>query len=220
MAQIRAMFVGHGPSGLPADRVVNTWHFENGDAYADHGDAVVAALKKFYAGIGGAISGISAPIGSWLSAWVQRAAELRLYDLSTAIPRVPRIEPFDLSAARQSDGYAEEVAVCLSITSLAPPFSPRRRGRLYIGPLAVGAIAASSSTLPARPASALITDLVVSAIYMSDQVGGVDWAIRSTRPVQNFVGVGRGWVDNALDTQRRRGPDATTRTNWVTTVGI
>lgn len=219
MAIVRAMFVGHGPSGLPEDRVVNTWHFETATDYATSVDAIEAGLRRFYSADGGAISGVSSPVGTWLSPWVQRDVELRFYDLSTPIPRVPAVRGFTLLAATSSSGYAEEVAVCLSLRAVFPPFSARRRGRLYFGPLSSSAVDPASATVPARPSPTFLTDLRVSATWLADQ-SSLGWAIRSSRPTQNFVQIGGGWTDNALDTQRRRGPEPSSRTQWISAVGI
>jgi hypothetical protein len=47
---------------------------------------------------------------------------------------------------------------------------------------------------------------------MDDQNGdGVPWCIRSTTPSENFVPIVGGYIDNAFDTQRRRGPADTAR---------
>jgi hypothetical protein len=45
-------------------------------------------------------------------------------------------------------------------------------------------------------------------------VGFPTWVIRSTVPLENFIQVTNGHIDNAWDTQRRRGPATTARTVW------
>lgn len=214
MAKIRAMFVGHGPSNLPEDRVVNVFHFDNATDYPAHADLVSGALDTIYTLGPEAITDLTNPIGAYLSPWVQRGAEIRTYDLSAPEPRVPTVTPIVLPAPITGSGLPEEVAVCLSFSSFNPPFSARRRGRVYIGPLCSAAMFSAESTHSAVPTSTLITDLGLIGAWLSNVVG-LDWAIRSTRPTENFVQVGRGWVDNAFDTQRRRGPDATTRNPWA-----
>lgn len=208
MANVRVMFIGHGPSNLPEDRVVNTFHFVGSGDYASTADLALDNVEDFYNGS----LGQSQVIAYWLSPWVQRSAELRAYDLTQAKPRVPTIRPFTL-ATGQSTGLPEEVAVCLSYYG-APPITPRRRGRLYIGPLNGSGASSSTSLLPARPQPALVSDLCVAASRLAIYGSLAQWSIRSSLPTENFVPIVAGYVDNALDTQRRRGPDPTDRTLW------
>lgn len=213
MSHIRVMFIGHGPSNLPVDRVINVFHFIGPGLYAaDQPNAELAVAGFYNTG-----TGQSTTIGSWLSPWVQRSAEMRSYDLDTVPPRVPTVAPLGLGATA-GNGYAEEVAMCLSYRG-ALPSTARRRGRIYIGPLKESAIEAAHAGSPAAPVTALVTDLTVAATRLANDLS-VDWAVHSTVPTSNFVPIVAGWVDNALDTQRRRGPDATTRQLWTTSVGI
>lgn len=216
------MFVGHGPSGLPQDRIVNTFHFSNADPYSTHSTEVIANLIDFYSNTSWGLT-LGHAIGSWLSPWVQRSAEIRTYNLDDPqsagppkVNRVPIITPFTLPATAWPNGYAEETAVCLSILGVGPVVNARRRGRLFIGPLGIGGVDASTTTQPARPAGGLIDDLCKVATKLVNVDAG--WAIRSSRPTQNFVAVGKGYVDNALDSQLRRGPDTTARTKWFSTL--
>ena len=212
MATIRVMFVGHGPSTLPEDRVINTFHFLSGGAYANDVTSALAKVATFYTGLG---SGQTNHISSYLSPWVQRDAELRAYDLSTAPPRVPTVNSLTLSAALAAGGVVEECALCLSYHG-APPISPRRRGRIYIGPLCLNSdtIVAATSTNPSRPAATIVADLVTAAATLATDTG-VNWVIRSKLPSENLVAITAGYVDNAFDTQRRRGPKTTARTQWL-----
>jgi hypothetical protein len=219
MAMMRVMFVGHGPSNLPEDRVVNTFHFNDSSAYGTHVEQITTALSRFYTGTPSVFTGVTNPVGAWLSPWVQRAAELRFYDLTTAPPRVPTIVPMTLPAPIAGSGLPEEVAVCLSIQTDVAPFSARRRGRLFIGPLCNSAMFSAESTHSSRPAALFQADLAASAVGLCN-AGASGWAIRSTRPTQNFVLVGRGWIDDAFDTQRRRGPKPASRLNWVCSTGL
>lgn len=213
MSHIRVMFIGHGPSNLPVDRIVNVFHFVGPGAYATDQPAAELAVARFY----NDTTSATFSIGSWLSPWVNRSAELRSYDLDTPIPRIPTVAPLALGAT-SVDGYAEEVAVCLSYTG-APPITPRRRGRIYIGPLRSSAVSPADASNPARPSGSFTGDLTRAAQRLADEVA-VDWSVHSLRPASNFVGIRGGYVDNALDTQRRRGPDPTTRLLWASAVGL
>lgn len=203
------MFIGHGPSGLPEDRVINVFHFSGVGAYASLVDAALENVESFYNGT----TAQTNPLGYYLSAWVQRSAELRAYDLDSAIPRTPTIVPFTL-AGTPTDGLPEEVAVCLSYHGV-PPITPRRRGRIYFGPLRNAACDQANTTTPARPTANLVNDLCAAARTLTLNSTGGAWSVRSSLPTQNFVTINDGYVDNAFDTQIRRGPETTARTNWT-----
>lgn len=212
MPTIRAQFVGQGGSGLPEDRFVNTFHFFGGVvAYDAAVDLIHPVLEDFY----NTNLGTGVAIGARLSEYVSRSAQIRYYDLTTAEPRVPRIEPITLPAPLLSTSLPEEVAICISLRG-QPPVTARRRGRLYIGPLISSAATDTTTTVPSRVANA--AQWAAQADGLREGILAIDngcvWSIRSTVPAQNFVTIFGGWVDDALDIQRRRGPGSTVRTDW------
>jgi hypothetical protein len=79
---------------------------------------------------------------------------------------------------------------------------------VFIGPLGSSSIISEGD---ARPTGELKGDLVQAAqVLRGNTALGVEWVVRSdttgaTAPVTD------GWVDNAFDTQRRRGNRATQR---------
>jgi hypothetical protein len=203
------MAVFQGQSGEAEDRIVNTFHFVGPDAYEDMVDPCILRVQDFYNG-----ANTNNTLSGYMSRWLNFGAEVRTYDLE--IPkntRVPTIQAFDRSFATNDVGLPEEVAVCLTIRGATPPaISRRRRGRLYFGPLNSTALIGGNATGPSRPHGNLITDLTVAALRMiNDSGSGGAWCIHSTVPAENFVPVAGGYVDNAFDTQRRRGPDPTTK---------
>lgn len=212
MTQIRVMFVGQGASGLPEDRAVNVFHFTGTGAYSSDGPAAAARVKTFYDTVTGAQVN---PIGSYLSPWINRAAELRTYDLTTEKPRVPTVTPFTLPTCLNNSGLPEEVALVSTFFG-SPPITRRRRGRTYIGPLngASAVISYGSTSAPTMPATQIVLDLRDATKQLA-LAGPVQLCIRSLLPTENFVPVAAGYVDNAFDTQRRRGPDPTSRTEWT-----
>lgn len=210
------MFIGHGPSNLPQDRIINVFHFTGTGAYADNTDACFDAVHDFYVG-----ARSTRPVAQWLSPWVQRSAEMRQYNLDEAKPRVPTILPLDLGSVPSTEGAIEEAALCITLHGGIPPaLTARRRGRVYIGPLNNFGVVGGTTTVASHPQTALITDLTEAAIQLAGSPAlTVQWCILSTVPAVNFVPIVSGYVDNAFDTQRRRGPDATQRTPW-TTIGV
>ena len=114
-----------------------------------------------------------------------------------------------------------EMAVCLTYHTAYltdPEFGPggtrpraRDRGRLYLGPLrdAIRLLATDNEPILdpdwnqafGAAAARLVADVDTT------------WVQWSRRNVSTNV-VSAGWVDNAFDVQRRRGPDATARLAW------
>lgn len=213
MSHIRVVFTGQGPSGLAEDRAVNVFHFEGLSTYGDDAPDAIARVANFYRTLTG---GATRMVGEYLSPWVDRDATVTSYDMDVPPDRIPTVEPIVLPAAIGGSGLPNEVAICLSFEG-APPHTPRRRGRVYIGPLCLNADMHVAATIgdDARPTAQLMSDLGVAAAAMATPGGSVQWVIRSIKPTVNYVPVVSGWVDNAWDTQRRRGQSATTRDTWV-----
>lgn len=208
MAFIRVMFVGHGPSNLPEDRIVNTFHFATAGTYSTDLSTTVGLVESFYND-----DAPTSSIGKYLSPWVQRDAELRAYDMDEDEPRVPFVTPITLDSVLSTSGLPEEVAVCLSYHGVTPPaITGRRRGRIYIGPLNLNCIDMATAALPSRPNSGFMASLGYAAERLS--VAGTGWSIRSTIPGESWTLINDGYVDNAFDTQRRRGPRTTDRMLW------
>jgi hypothetical protein len=212
MTAIRVMAIFHGPGDLGPDRIINTWHFIGTADYDASATFARRSVDRFY----------NAPnnnhsIGEYLSPWVQRVGEMRSYNMDLPKDeRSPTIETLTLGPA-SSGGLPEEVACCLSYHAIELPTNARRRGRVFIGPLGNNAIDSATSTTPARPIAAMLSDLAFAANrLLSEPEGGVPWALRSVTPAQNFHLIGGGYIDNAFDTQRRRGPDTTARVLWGT----
>jgi hypothetical protein len=215
---VRVMFVGQGASLLPEDRFVNVFHFHD-PTLLPPGPAVDACLDVVEDCYTGSISGGNS-MGTFFSPYMMRAATLIGYDLLSPEPRTPVPRAITLGGA-QGEGLPEEVALVLS-THGAPPITARRRGRVYFGPLTngVSTVVDGSNTTPSRPAQASAGQLVQAAVAFGTKmvtdsaVIGMPWCIRSTVPSENFVPITGGFVDNAWDTQRRRGPTTTARTLW------
>lgn len=212
MTNIRAMFVGQGSSGLPEDRVVNVFHFVGSSTYEADAATATTRVIGFYNSLA---SGQTNAIGGYLSSWVNRTAQIRTYDLTTSKPRVPTITTFELTPYLSDNGLPEEVAIVTTFYG-SPPVTRRRRGRLYIGPLNsnTSVINFGNQAAASAPNPQIILDLRDATKQLAT-VGPVQWCIRSSLPSENFVPVAGGYVDNAFDTQRRRGPDATTRQVWT-----
>lgn len=192
-------------SGLPEDVSVNTWSF--GGTVADEvaGPVIGNGLAAFYDTIAARMH----------PALVLNQATVKVYRWDDPKPRTPFFEGTLAIPPEQNNGspLPEEVAAVLSFEAVQVSGQPqrRRRGRVYLGPLATSATQQIGS------------HMYLAALFINDVEAGLDaaialWSAGSVghgvysrldsvlRPAVNY------WMDNALDTQRRRGVRATERT--------
>lgn len=232
---IRAQVVFQGESGLAEDQYVNNFHFNpDGVVTTAITDAIHTALVSFYNDDPDAAGAGVAP-GKWLANSVKRtalASRIKMYDLSDAIPRVPVHDvAWTLTAAQSSGDLPAEVAVVASYQGDPESGIPRsrQRGRFFLGPLIDDALASAAPLAPVV-SSALITSLNAAMVDLrtaSLASATWDWVVFSggardnsnqeipylDRPLlapMTFP-VAQMWVDDAFDTQRRRGRRALTK---------
>lgn len=208
---IRAQVAFQGLSGLPEDQYVNSFVFNrvgSGEPTEALYGLIADALRDFYAQPhfgGSALQG-------FMAAHSVDQVPINFYWLGQAPPRTPTTLLRTI-ATSGSGGVAlpSEVALCASFYSVLNV--PRNRGRIYLGPLSVNAVGSAAPNV-ARPATTLINSLAQSAKWLAQQ-GGTDfsWAVLS-KADGVAKGITDGWVDNAFDTQRRRGEEATSRQVW------
>lgn len=204
--------------GLPEDYPTNTFYFDGDDGLTDaqyHG-GVMDLLQAFYQ----AIDGVLYPVQ------VDSPATVKIYDMRDALPRLPEFEGVIVLTPSAGDMLPGEVSLVSSFRAQYVSGVPnaRRRGRVYIGPIQAGQNVISGAQ--ARPWSVAVDALADASDAMANGVviaGGlaVKWAVYSpttdaTSSIDDaFNDVVAGWVDDAWDTQRRRGCAATTRNDWV-----
>lgn len=215
-------------SGLPRDRVVNTYTFDmpgdfvDGTAAAD----ILDLLNDFY----GAVNG-TAPVvlGTLLGTQLSRtvAPILRIYDITNDLTGTPAGSPLFtnamnvLPAASSGNCMPGEVACALTFhadygadVEFGPGTRPRSRdrGRVYIGPL-VNTVISMGGGEACRPSAVLKNTLLQSGKMLKDAAGPdlVVWS-RAAGLVKPVTMVS---VDDAFDTQRRRGESPTVRTSLV-----
>lgn len=195
----RAQVVLQGVSDLPEDRYVTTWAFRGGTA-----DQVAGALREFW----GTPTTTGGPITLlWIGGAVSptRINTINVYALADPPPREPQAFTLAAKGGTAPTALPSEVAVCLSFYSERN--LPRRRGRVYIGPLGTTALRPGAGA--ARPAQDLRDHLVLAAQRLGNR-GDVEWGVVS-KAAAAFYPITNGWVDDAFDTQRRRGEAPTSR---------
>ncbi len=212
MLNVQAVF--ERASALPEDRIINTFTFGY-DAPAPIPAAIVDsirdALDDFYFVNTAAGSSIRAYLANTL-----KSLSYRTYNSLTAKPRAAMIRPsVKFTVPPVNNALPAEVAMVASFYSARN--LPRQRGRVFLGPLSQLATNAPASTdIDSRPATLLMTTVVQAMARLRDHPGLAEapWSIYSVTD-QVHRPVTAGWVDNAFDTQRRRGGKATTRSLWT-----
>lgn len=204
MGRYRAMSIMQMTSGIPDDAVVNTWHFGH-PTLPDLG-AVAACWEDFMDAIKSMFSDV-----------VDNGPHLiKFYDLAEPEPRVPMDElPWSFSSTLSGPTLPAEVAICLSYRGSFESGEPRarRRGRMFLGPVD-GSTLTASGHIEGSTLGTLQTQFpaFVAALEESD----AEFSVYS-RSDDVLYPVVAGWIDNAYDTIRSRGPEATARYTFSTT---
>lgn len=208
-SEYRAAAIRHGKSGLAEDVFVNTLYFLADDNKVTAADDINAAILDFYN-----TPGPTHPLNAYMSTFVDQVLTVKVYKMSDAAPKEPLIREQTLTTTRLvTEGFPEEVAVCLSY-SAASPHTDRRRGRIYLGPLTSACFAANAGTSQCIVNSTFQGDIAAAAVRLANHVDA-GWLIYSKIGVGSYAAVETGWIDNAVDIQRRRGPKAISRLTWA-----
>lgn len=207
MPTVRALVEIPNISALPEDVATNTWHFLTDNLLQATLDAIHAELETFYQAI-----------DTYLSPRCGTTATVTYYDLGDPTPRVPIFtDTIALSINGAQDALPDEVAICMSFQQNAQSGvnQARARGRLYLGPLGDSS-SGTTATTSNRPVAAALTAIAAAGDALMSAGGPlVDWEWVVYSPTADDVAiVQNGWVDNAYDTQRRRGAAPTSRTTW------
>lgn len=211
-------------TGLPKDVVTNTFHWRWANTIPPDTTALNVlrdAHKSFYEYIFSSGSGVQ------MAQWMRPAnTRFKLYDLETAKPRVPvRDEVISLTVGQDTTPQTnpEQALVgSYQATSISGDIKARRRGRIYLGGLGNNCQAGGSATSFIIPNPLLITRFNAAMKTLRDLSNTYDWfwsvyspTTNKTQPLSaSYFTVANGWIDNAWDTQRRRGNTAGTRTTW------
>lgn len=208
MANVLAQVVLQGNSQLPEDRFVNTFWFSDGSPYGDHSAAVISAVGAFYE----TPNTNTLTVGSFIDGFVSRTYTIKTYNMADPKPRVPVATTRTLPAepAGTTHILPPEVACTMSFYA-APPRTPSRRGRIYVGPLNNQAMVVGGTATPTTFGGGFRTTLTQAAARLL--AAGIGWSVHSAKN-GTYAPVTGGFVDDAVDIQRRRGRAASARTTW------
>lgn len=189
-----------GISNLPEDRFVNTLHYDLGQLntplddidFAAHATEIWAKYDILRPSLGGL---------------AQAGHKIAFYQpgINASGPVYEVLKSFPGAVGASGPN---EVAICLSYAAVDNPdaSTPRRRGRIFIGPLGAGVVGT------ARPSSALRSTILDFGDGLAQVGSGIDatWKMRSNAD-NDYYKIESIWVDDAWDTQRRRGLAPTLR---------
>lgn len=205
-------------TGIPADNVVNSWHFFTAagvlgpNDYDNVRDMLKDFFTKSYTKSGVSKLSLAAYIPT---STITSTALVRAYILGTTPGAPPDYtSSFTAPAGSASSALPAEVALCLSYQAALEDNvnQARRRNRKYIGPFASNALGTNG-----RPSPGLIDTMTLAAREMLQAAqASVTWEwVGYSKTNAGSWEIDNGWVDNAWDTQRRRGPVGSSRQPWA-----
>jgi hypothetical protein len=214
---MRALVSLNRSTGLPVDIITNSWFFESeGDPSPTSFIGMIDAIKAFYDDMEGFYSDTLTGTGT-----------VEIYNMADAEPRVA-VATFTgtLFTPVATTSLPAEVALCLSFagTAVSGINMARRRGRIYLGPLNTTTVAGGESAGDARPSPTFAAAIEAATDELNTSMQALSEA--TTHSVYSpttdatgtlaeaFTPVARYWVDDAWDTQRRRGAAPTGRYQW------
>lgn len=205
----KAQIIWPSVSGLPEDVFINTLHFvtdiNNDIVGADIVDRLDGAFNLIHG-----TAALSSYLGNTVSSATD-AIKVRLYnELDDSLP--PFYEgSFTRAASSTSTDEPWEVCACLSFKNLSVTTVPERnrRGRIFWGPVNRDVLVEAFGDINVKAEFA--ADALAAMQYLHDaNDANALWTVYSKVQAEGYV-VEAGWVDNTLDTQRRRGPRPTSR---------
>jgi hypothetical protein len=216
-------------TGQPEDRVVNTWVWKTPTSPPTNAELtdIGIFLSSFY---NDSDPVTTHPVCGSLSTVLSRAANaamFKFYNIDAHLDGSPhgspiKLIPWTLGPHRApGTNLPSEIAVVLSyhgpltdVPQEAGNTRPaaRRRGRVYVGPINSNAAAADVDTSVVYVSQDMRETLAGAAqrLMVAPTAVWSNWS-RADAQIHTVTG---GFVDNAFDTQRRRGEQATLRRPW------
>lgn len=215
MSVFRVQHVLQHNNGLSQDQFVNNWYFTR--IAPDHSalQAIAGIVRGFYTVDP---AGPSSAVITFMSGMVHGSnARVKIFNLDDAMPRSPVYEEFFTPSGSPMAGgnLPSELAACLSYEAAPASGVPlaRRRGRMYIGPLANGCNASGAGSVEATLSTDVQQAITDSAQATAAAAAAQSWIWCLHSPTSALdppiVSV---WCDNAFDVQRRRGIKPSART--------
>lgn len=224
-------------SGMPEDDIINDLYFFSdiaGDSHNDAADNLQVRLAAFYNAVGtGAIDDLANFMGDQVTRAASGCAFNFYYQDFVSPPALwgspVAVRNWTLDAGASSTNLPTEVAVVASfhgdLTNVpeteANPSPPpaiirpaaRKRGRIYLGPFMINGGVESGPSNDLAPNAALRNTITGACVDLMGANDDYEWVVYSPTTPAVWTVVG-GYIDNAFDTQRRRGTAPTDRSDW------
>nr|CRY97689.1 hypothetical protein [uncultured prokaryote] len=211
MARISVQTILKTTDNIGQNFVNNTWHFDVDEDFTTNNDLdtqtafIFDALEDFYEDISGVLANLATT-----------GHRFKAVDVESPAPQFPYLERvWDFGTAINQAALPHEVCVVGSFEAdrESGVNQASRRGRVFLGPISLsqsdndGRLKLTAQTTIAQAFTTLKGKEDTSG------EGGWTWIIWS-KTRQDFGRVTSGHVDNAFDTQRRRGIQSTLRSTW------
>lgn len=199
-----------GVSNVAEDIITNTWHIEG------TGTGLLDAMSKIRSFYNDAAPGNAQPLRNLMTAaTIGTNWRAVAYNLADSEPRTPvRDEGWTINPGG-GNPMPTECAACFSYQGgrISGTNQARRRGRLFLGPWVTAMIAGNGRVAGLLQVS--ICRAGKELLKQSDDATDWTWVVYS--PTDNAaVPIIDGWVDDAWDTVRSRGPKPSSRTLFST----
>lgn len=193
MAHKDVQVVLQGVSSLPKDVFVNTLHFEVNSP--DSSDGLANGIADAYEVYAQKLGGL-------------KSMTVKVYPEGPNPGGPEASVERDLLPIITSVSGPTEVALCLSYATVDDPEAsvPRRRGRIYLGPLRAAAV---NQPRPSQAEQDAALDLG-EALASVGTASNTTWLMLS-KTDDTYAKIESIWTDDSWDTQRRRGLDPTAR---------
>lgn len=230
MGVFRVQRIIHPKSGITRDQTVNTFHFQTPlQNTASPTETEMGYVKDALDALFNEPVGANNALRFYLAeaTMAQQRSSYKFYNMDHPIQRQPLGGPhlgLNNSAANEHTPLPSEVALCLSFRGAneSGTIPARRRGRVFIGPLNVNCVEADPITGQARPSLGIQNSLLAGANRLADSMAlvGMIWSVyspslravsESGSALSGTTDIEHVWIDNAFDTQRRRGQAASAR---------
>lgn len=215
VAQVQIRMTRDGD--LAEDTTTNTLYFESIDTPLLESDCadIAATINLFY----GAFD-------QYLATTINPSlCTMRFYDMADPSPRIPvSEEPLTITPGTATPTLPAEVAACLSFRAeiSSGDDRARRSGRIYLGPFTTGVLEIGTQDCRVSSTFAGFVNTGVGFLKTPVDNGGRIWTWSVFSPSTNADNGGSNpnlaawpvasyWMDNAFDTQRRRGTKPTAR---------
>jgi hypothetical protein len=203
----QCQFIFQSVTNRVEDAVTNTTHWFKGGTQPDF-ENIRDMLTDYY---NETSPGAAYPLTTYMSGRsLSGNWNMKIYRLTDDKPRAPVYTSQGNFELIDQDALPSEVALVMSFQAEPESGLPqaRRRNRIYLGPFGINGNKESG-----RPNDSLVEAVLFSGkalLIAQDQ--SITWGWHVYSPTQNaHYPVASGWVDNAWDSQRRRGVEATLR---------